>query len=71
MFLVVSGLRWLGWWLSHDQDGIAKLAWEKVMVRSTAVRDLMGGMAQQAKLVSPLLDSVVAHCFRVALPCET
>ena len=40
------------------------------MVRSTAVRGLMGGMAQQAKPVSPLLDSVVAHCFRVSLPCE-
>ena len=54
----------------HDQEGLTKLAWEKAVVRSTAVRDLIGGLAPQAKLVSPLLDSVVAHCFRVALPSD-
>ena len=67
---VVSELRWLGWWFSYDQAGIAILALEQAMIRPTAVRDLMGGMAQQARLVSTLLDPVLAHCFRVALPSE-
>ena len=28
----------------------------------------MGELAQQAHLVSPLVDSVLAHCFRVSKP---
>ena len=67
---VVSGLRWLGWWLSQDYEGVAQLAWDKSLRRAPALKDLWGGVAQQARLVAPLVDSVLAHCFRVSLPSE-
>ena len=65
---VVSGLRWLGWWLSQDYNGVAQTSWEKVARRAPALRDLWGGVAQQVRLVGPLVDSVLAHCFRVSAP---
>ena len=41
------------------------------MRRALALRDLWGGgVAQQAQLVAPLVDPVLAHCFRVSLPSQ-
>ena len=53
---VVSGLRWLGWWLSQDSSGVAQLAWNKSLRRAPALKDLWGGVAQQARLMAPLFQ---------------